>query len=122
MPEKQVSIRTRDANGRFTKSASGNPKGRPRKGDSTAEVLRILLDQVKDGRTRREIIAEALLSKAEGGDVPAAGTVMERVEGRSPYTITPGNLRASHETDPDKLRVIVANMRDAMPELAALVP
>jgi Family of unknown function (DUF5681) len=122
MPEKQVTNRMRDADGRFAKGASGNPKERPRKGDSTAEVLRELLDQVKGGRTRREIIAEALLSKAEGGDVPAARTVIERVDGRSPYIIAPADLRRSHETDPDKLRIIMWNLRQAMPELAALLP
>lgn len=96
-----------------------NRKGRPRKGESTAEILREKLDQVVKGKTRREILAESLLSKAEGGDVPAARTVLERVEGRSPFIVSPG---ASAETDPDKLRVIVANMRDAMPELAARLP
>lgn len=49
-----------------------NRKGRPSKGAALAEILRADLDQVKDGKTRLEIIAQVLSKKAEYGDVPVA--------------------------------------------------
>ena len=95
-----------------------NRKGRPPAGDSTAEVMREKLAQVKGGKTRREIIAEAQIVKAEKGDTVAARLVIERAEGHAvtPLTIlggvVDGHIYApSRETDPAKLRLMAANMR-----------
>ena len=95
-----------------------NRKGRPRTGDTTAEVMRAKLDQVVKGSTRREIIAEAQVVKAEKGDTVAARLVIERAEGHAltPLSILGGGGRGPFdvpctETDPAKLRVILANMR-----------
>jgi hypothetical protein len=100
-----------------------NRKGRPPAGDSTAEVMRAKLDQMKGGKTRREIIAEAQIVKAEKGDTVAARLVIERAEGHAvtPLSILPGDgggeglrpyIEASIRTaSPENLRRMAANMR-----------
>ena len=99
-----------------------NRKGRPRTGESTAEILRAKLDQTVKGKTRRENIAEALITKAEGGDVPAARTVIERVEGRplTPLTFQGsgyGMFGPCTERDPEKLKIIFSNLSRRLPDL-----
>jgi len=78
-PEKQ--IENRRADGTFAPGVSGNPNGRPRKGQAINDVLREKLDEAgEDGRTRRERIIEALLDRAEGGDLQAIRWLIERLE------------------------------------------
>lgn len=50
----------------FVKGVSGNPKGRPRKGDSLAEAVRARFNP-----TQRKLAIDAIAEKAKAGDVPA---------------------------------------------------
>ena len=65
-----------------------NKSGRPAKGAALTEILNSKLDAVKDGKLRREIIAERLLTLAESGDFNALKYIFDRTDGRPPETIT----------------------------------
>jgi len=85
----------RDAQGRWRPGHSGNPRGRPRRGESLAEHLRrVLAETVEveggDRKTRARLVAEALVAKAIEGNVPACRLIFERVEGKAP--------KCAHET------------------------
>ena len=57
----------------FTKGRSGNPKGRPRKGDSLAEAIRSRLNAKK-----RQDVIDAIIAKAAQGDVHAFDVLGKR--------------------------------------------
>lgn len=63
-----VVMTQRDANGRFIKGASGNPKGRPARADS--------LRQMMEGSA--EEVAAKVLEAAQAGDLRAAELVLSR--------------------------------------------
>jgi hypothetical protein len=79
---------------RWRPGQSGNPKGRPKKGDSMAEFLRAGLDEIhpveqrlaeKEGReprTNRQIIKERLYAKAIAGDAKSIDSLLNRIEGK----------------------------------------
>lgn len=71
--------------GRFQPGVSGNPKGRPKKKDSSlAERIGAVLDTpisyIERGKTkvvaRRELTLKLLVDKAVGGDLQAASTAL----------------------------------------------
>ena len=68
----------------FTKGVSGNPAGRPRKGQSLADLIRRYGDQ-KDpttGKRRKDLLALMLWDKSLEGDLRAAEYVADRLLGR----------------------------------------
>jgi hypothetical protein len=76
MPVKQVGNRKP---GTWKPGQSGNPKGRPRVGNSLAECLRDYLEASdKDKRTRKQALVEKLYAAATGDNcVPAARLIIE---------------------------------------------
>lgn len=73
----------------WRRGVSGNPHGRPRRGMALSDLLRRKLAekaQGPDGRTvtRGELVAEALLTLAVGGDLDAIRLIFDRLEGRVP--------------------------------------
>ena len=66
----------------FQKGQSGNPNGRPKLEQSVTNVIRRLLSEKQDGKTRAEAIATTLLDLAAAGDVNAIRVVLERVDGK----------------------------------------
>jgi len=82
----------RDDRGRWRPGCSGNPRGRPRRGESLAELLRSVLAEkveIEGGRrvTRARLVAETLVAKAIEGNVPAIRVVFERIEGKAPKCV-----------------------------------
>jgi hypothetical protein len=69
---------------------SGNPAGRPKKGESLAEALRVKL--AEDEGRRLDLIAEKLIGMAQGGNIAAIKLIFERVDGAIPKAIEDGPL------------------------------
>ncbi|MCX5673839.1 MAG: DUF5681 domain-containing protein [Planctomycetota bacterium] len=69
---------------------SGNPMGRPRKGECVTACLRTLLGKAirttgGGTTTAAEALASVLLRRALGGDLRALHEILDRLEGR-PFT------------------------------------
>ena len=74
----------------FTKGQSGNPQGRPKKGETLTDLLREKIEAPKTGKekqTRKELIIERLITLAEGGDLAAVRYVFDRIDGRPKESI-----------------------------------
>ena len=70
----------------FKKGQSGNPNGRPKKGQSWADVLKRLCDEEIDFKgeklTKMEAIGRKLLSEAIQGEQWAINALMDRIDGK----------------------------------------
>jgi hypothetical protein len=73
---------------KFKPGQSGNPGGRPKKGESLTEILRAQgeLPPGKTGKARKELIGEKLWRLALSGDKFAIRYVYDRLDGRSKET------------------------------------
>jgi len=85
--------------GTFEKGRSGNPRGRPKKGQSLTDILAWALDQNKtaknkQGETRevlaRQLLAEKLIALALEGDISAIKYIMDRIDGKPVETVNHG--------------------------------
>lgn len=83
----------------FQKGQSGNPNGRPRKGNALSELIRKQLQEpaeAADGKTNAQVIAEKLVTLASAGDIDALKILLDRTEGKVPDTTnlnTSGTLK-----------------------------
>lgn len=74
---KAAEVQPRKATGRpFKPGASGNPRGRPPKGETWAEVIRM-----KMGREEKGKVITAIYNAACKGDVSAAKWLADRADG-----------------------------------------
>jgi hypothetical protein len=92
----------------FQQGQSGNPNGRPRT-HGLVNALRIaIVQELRDGRTVEEAIAEALIEEALHGKhrVAAINAIYDRIEGKPRQPIT---LDEEREREQDE----VARMTDA---------
>ena len=92
----------------WPKGTSGNPKGRPKKGTSWAEVMRAKGDEVIDeatGRTRRDALADVAYLLANGGDTQALKLIMDREEGTARQSID----TTHHNAAPSKIEITVVD-------------
>ena len=90
MPDKPKGKPKGKAQGKpFTKNDSRiNRKGRPKKGQALTEILHDALDEVKsNGKTRREVITEKIITLAEKGDIIALKYIFDRIDGKPVETI-----------------------------------
>jgi len=74
----------------FSKGQSGNPQGRPKKGETLTDLLREKIEApktAKEKHTRKELIIERLITLAEGGDLAALKYVFDRIDGRPKESI-----------------------------------
>ena len=90
---------------KFQKGRSGNPKGRPKKGESLTDILNLKLDKKNEsGKLLREVIADKLIMLAEGGDIVALKYLMDRCDGKPKESI-----ELTNGTVDIKLREIMGN-------------
>lgn len=112
---------------------SGNPRGRPRKGNAVAELLRDALEKIpeaervlaeKSGRKARilaEIIRERLELEIIKGNLKAIELYMNRVEGKPRATLTvEGQLDHNHEHGPSQTAISILGRLHALREQRAL--
>jgi hypothetical protein len=69
---------------KFQPGQSGNPRGRPRRGQSFADALKTAL-AIKDPETKRtqlQRVASALVAQAASGNVTAIALIAERLDGK----------------------------------------
>ena|SRR5688500_18404908 len=96
----------------FKPGQSGNPKGRPPKGEATAEILRAIGDLTYNNteKTYRERAAQVLWEQACKGNLAAFQWIVDRTEGKvtdrlqhelsvSPVTFIPWARRADVPAD-----------------------
>lgn len=70
--------------GKFQKGKSGNPRGRPKDGESMTALLNEYLKGT-DGngkKERRMILIEKIYQKAKNGDRPALQYIFDRMDGK----------------------------------------
>lgn len=71
----------------FQPGVSGNPKGRPKKGQTfTDMILKVGAEKGPDKKTRLEGLARQLFALAEAGDVAAIRHISERIDGKPDVT------------------------------------
>lgn len=64
----------------YAPGESGNPKGRPKKGESLTDALKLLLSK----RANRDEVARKVYDLAMQGNMPAMQLLWERTEGKTP--------------------------------------
>ena len=92
---------------RYVKGQSGNPAGRPKKGETMTDALRaVLRERGADGRPNRIGIAKKIIDKALSGDTWAINYVFERVEGKVP------DASESHQTGEQTIHIVYDDYND----------
>ena len=74
----------------FVKGQSGNPGGRPKKGETLTDILRGYLNEPDPDAppyTRKQMLAQALYSRAIDGDVMAIKYTYDRIDGKPVETV-----------------------------------
>lgn len=69
-------------NPNWTEGQSGNPAGRPKKGNALTDILRTVGAENEDGKTRNEKLAAILWAKALDGDMAAIKYIYDRIDGQ----------------------------------------
>ena len=67
----------------FKPGVSGNPNGRPLKGNALSDYAKVLLKRNKHKQT----IVKAWITKCEAGDIDALRVLLERIEGKVKDTL-----------------------------------
>ena len=85
-----VTAKARPRGRPFKKGQRANPNGRPRKGNSLAEVLRLALEVKHDGKAAKVLLAEKLIEVGLTGNIAAIAYAFDRVLGRPQQSVELG--------------------------------
>ncbi len=78
---------------KFQPGQSGNPNGRPKRGQTFADALKAAL-AIKDPVTKQtelRNVATALVREAKAGNIAAISLIAERLDGKVPTDLNLGN-------------------------------
>ena len=76
----------------FEPGQSGNPNGRPKAERAFANMLRIAIKEAHDdGRDKLRAVADALVTEAIKGDIPAIREIADRLDGKVAQAIVGGD-------------------------------
>jgi len=97
----------------FKKGESGNPGGRPTRGKILTDALITALQREAkdcDGKPTRRlyVVADALVRRAQEGDIAAIREVFDRVEGKAEATTNINVKRDAREYTDAELASIIA--------------
>lgn len=68
---------------RWQAGQSGNPKGRPKRGETISELIRaVLREKGPEGIANRKLVAQKLVALALDGNMDAIKVVLDRVDGK----------------------------------------
>jgi hypothetical protein len=71
-------------NGKFAPGNNANPNGRPKDGESWSGLMAEIGNRTgATGKALKEMVLEAVYSKALGGDLRAAELILDRIEGKA---------------------------------------
>jgi hypothetical protein len=104
---------------RFKKGQSGNPKGRPKKGDAITDIIRSTLDQVREvrdeetGRTRKRTLKQLLVNTlirlgVVDKDLDAIKYLIDRCDGRPSQRV---EIDADDEVSDGEIAEIASHIR-----------
>ena len=83
----------------FKKGQSGNPKGRPKDGESWAGMLSKICEEdlTHNGKkiTKKEAICRKLISEAAKGEQWAINALMDRIDGKPKQVVDQKNTNVS---------------------------
>lgn len=91
----------RNPDGTYAKGNNGNPGGRPKREWTWASLLEQATEIAqKDGKLKKEVMAQMLVDKAAKGDVRAFEAIMDRMDGK------PRQAVDLVQRDPDEVVII----------------
>jgi hypothetical protein len=87
----------------FQKGVSGNPNGRPRKGETFAEALERESEELINNGTlsKRDALAKVLYQEASKGNLKAIEMIMDRIDGKPRQTVDQTNKNVSININQD---------------------
>ena len=87
-----VYVAKRQPTGHFAPGSSGNPGGRRRVGIVSRALKTQLRTEIANGVRRVDVMADAVITRAETGDITSATFVRDTVEGRPASNDDRGNI------------------------------
>ncbi len=105
----------------FKSGMSGNPGGRPKGDKLFRDALTLAIKRSDGDKTMLAHIADALVSKALSGDVPAINAIADRLDGKPHQTaeITHIGTRASEMSDDELAGIAGAGSGEGVVEETA---
>jgi hypothetical protein len=100
----------------FPKGTSGNPKGRPKKGESITDLMRRLLNQKYETKEKgkrkqlKEIFCNEVIAKALNGDINAIKLVWNYIDGMPTQKIEGSGLIEQYNLSQEEYRKIRKQM------------
>lgn len=105
MSDREKQEINRNEKGQWEPGTSGNPKGRPPKGQSLTELMREFLEDVPEGReiTYKELFIKNVITMALQGDFYAIKLIWNYIDGMPTQRVFTGELDDLKDIPKDEL-------------------